>query len=198
VQAPVLPALSLYISREAKMEKLKMETISIDDLELDPNNARKHSDKNINAICESLKQFGQRKPIVVNADDVVIAGNGTVEAARKIGLKTLDVVRVPADWSEEKIKAYALADNRTAELASWDAEILLSQLNELNIADWDINALGFKEFELNPLKDSDADTDMKDLGERYEVVIECADENEQTALLLRLSQDGLKVRAIII
>jgi ParB-like chromosome segregation protein Spo0J len=198
VQAPVLPALSLYISRKAKMEKLVVERIAIDDLALDPNNARQHSDKNIGAICESLKQFGQRKPIVVNADDVVIAGNGTVEAARKIGLKTLDVVRVPADWSEEKIKAYALADNRTAELASWDAEILLSQLNELNIADWDINALGFKEFELNPLKDSDADTDMKDLGERYEVVIECADENEQTALLLRLSQDGLKVRAIII
>jgi ParB-like chromosome segregation protein Spo0J len=198
VQAPVLPVLSLYIYREAKMEKLKMETISIDDLALDPNNARKHSEKNINAICESLKQFGQRKPIVINAEDIVVAGNGTVEAARRIGLKALDVVRLPADWSEEKIKAYALADNRTAELASWDAEILLSQLNELNIADWDINALGFKEFELNPLKDSDADTDMKDLGERYEVVIECADENEQTALLLRLSQDGLKVRAIII
>jgi ParB-like chromosome segregation protein Spo0J len=180
------------------MEKLIVETISIDDLALDPNNARKHSEKNINAICESLTQFGQRKPIVINADDVVIAGNGTVEAARKLGIKALDVVRVPANWSEEKIKAYALADNRTAELASWDAEILLSQLNELNIADWDINALGFKEFELNPPKDSDADTDMKSLGERYEVVIECEDENEQTALLLRLSQDGLKVRAIII
>jgi ParB-like chromosome segregation protein Spo0J len=180
------------------MEKLVVETISIDDLELDPNNARKHSEKNINAICESLTQFGQRKPIVINANDVVIAGNGTVEAARKLGIKALEVVRVPADWSEEKIKAYALADNRTAELASWDAEILLSQLNELNIADWDINALGFKEFELNPPKDSDADTDMKSIGERYEVVIECEDENEQTALLIRLSQDGLKVRAIII
>jgi ParB-like chromosome segregation protein Spo0J len=180
------------------MEKLVVETISIDDLELDPNNARKHSEKNINAICESLTQFGQRKPIVINADDVVIAGNGTVEAARKLGIKTLEIVRVPANWSEEKIKAYALADNRTAELASWDAEILLSQLNELNIADWDINALGFKEFELNPPKDSDADTDMKSIGERYEVVIECEDENEQTALLIRLSQDGLKVRAIII
>jgi ParB family chromosome partitioning protein len=180
------------------MEKLKIETISIDDLELDPNNARKHSEKNINAICESLTQFGQRKPIVINANDVVIAGNGTVEAARKLGIKALEVVRVPVDWSEEKIKAYALADNRTAELASWDAEILLSQLNELNIADWDINALGFKEFELNPPKDSDADTDMKSIGERYEVVIECEDENEQTALLIRLSQDGLKVRAIII
>jgi ParB-like chromosome segregation protein Spo0J len=180
------------------MEKLVVETISIDDLALDPNNARKHSEKNINAICESLTQFGQRKPIVINADDVVIAGNGTVEAARKLGIKTLEIVRVPANWSEEKIKAYALADNRTAELASWDAEILLSQLNELNIADWDINALGFKEFELNPPKDSDADTDMKSIGERYEVVIECEDENEQTALLIRLSQDGLKVRAIII
>ena len=180
------------------MTELRIETVKIDSLTPDPVNARKHDDRNITAIADSLRLFGQRKPIVVNADDVVIAGNGTVEAARKIGLKTLDVVRVPADWSEEKIKAYALADNRTAELASWDAEILLSQLNELNIADWDINALGFKEFELNPLKDSDADTDMKDLGERYEVVIECADENEQTALLLRLSQDGLKVRAIII
>jgi ParB-like chromosome segregation protein Spo0J len=198
VQTPVLFALSLITFRKAKMEKLVVETISIDDLELDPNNARRHSEKNINAICESLTQFGQRKPIVINANDVVIAGNGTVEAARKLGIKALEVVRVPADWSEEKIKAYALADNRTAELASWDAEILLSQLNELNIADWDINALGFKEFELNPLKDSDADTDMKDIGERYEVVIECKDENEQTALLLRLSQDGLKVRAIII
>ena len=180
------------------MEKLQVETIFIDDLELDPNNARTHNEKNIKAICESLAQFGQRKPIVVNADDVVIAGNGTVEAARKIGLKTLDVVRVPADWSEEKIKAYALADNRTAELAAWSSDILISQLTELRDMDWDINALGFKEFELNPMKDSDADTDMKDIGERYEVVIECEDENQQTALLLRLSQDGLKVRAIII
>ena len=180
------------------MTELKIETVAISTLSPDPANARKHDGRNLTAIASSLEKFGQRKPIVINANDVVIAGNGTVEAARKLKIKALDVVRVPADWSEEKIKAYALADNRTAELASWDAEILLSQLNELNIADWDINALGFKEFELNPLKDSDADTDMKDLGERYEVVIECTDENEQTALLLRLSQDGLKVRAIII
>jgi len=180
------------------MEKLKIETIALESVTLDPNNARKHNEKNIKAICESLKQFGQRKPVVINVGNIVVAGNGTVEAARKLGYKTLDVVRVPADWSEEKIKAYALADNRSAELASWDIDILLLQLNELNIGEWDINALGFKEFELNPPRDSDADTDMKDLGERYEVVIECTDENEQTALLLRLSQEGLRVRAIII
>jgi ParB-like chromosome segregation protein Spo0J len=177
---------------------LEIKVIPIDDLQLDPNNARKHSEKNISAISKSLTQFGQRKPIVITKDFVVIAGNGTVEAARKIGWKGLNAVLAPEDWDEETIKAFALADNRTAELATWDSEILLSQLQELKVSDWDINALGFKEFDLNPPKDSDADTDMKDFGERYEVVIECEDENEQTALLLRLSQEGLKVRAIII
>ena len=105
-------------------------------------------------------------------------------------------MRVPADWDEDTIKAYALADNRTAELASWDSEILLSQLRELDLGDWDVKSLGFKEFDLKTR--DEIDTDIKEIAERYEVVIECEDENEQTALLLRLSQEGLRVRAIVI
>lgn len=175
----------------------KIETVLLDELKLDSNNARKHNEANIDAIAESLRKFGQRKPIVVTKENVVIAGNGTVEAAHKIGWKGLDVVRVPDNWTEEQIKAYALADNRTAEMATWDSTILLDQLRELDLGDWDIKALGFGNFELNE-KENLPDTDYKDLGERYEVVIECADENEQTALLLRLSEEGLKVRAIII
>lgn len=176
--------------------ELKVETILVDELHLDPNNARKHNQKNLDAIANSLKQFGQRKPIVITEDNVVVAGNGTLEAARIIGWKGVSCVRVPADWDEDTIKAYALADNRTAELASWDSEILLSQLRELDLGDWDVKSLGFKEFDLKTR--DEIDTDIKEIAERYEVVIECEDENEQTALLLRLSQEGLRVRAIVI
>jgi ParB-like chromosome segregation protein Spo0J len=176
--------------------ELKIETVLVDDLILDPNNARKHSQKNIEAIAHSLQKFGQRKPVVITKDSVVVAGNGTLEAAKSIGWKGLFCVTVPDDWDEETIKAYALADNRTAELASWDSEILLSQLRDLDLGDWNVKDLGFGQFDLKTR--DEIDTDMKEIAERYEVVIECEDENEQTALLLRLSGEGLKVRAIVI
>jgi DNA modification methylase len=122
---------------------LKIEQLPIDKLQFDPANARKHSDANIAAIVESLRQFGQRKPIVVTAENVIVAGNGTVEAARLLGLTDVDVVRVPKSWSADQVKAFALADNRTAELAEWDGKVLSAQLLELEDAGFDIEALGF-------------------------------------------------------
>ena len=122
---------------------LKIESLPIDKLKLDPSNARKHSEANLSAIAESLKQFGQRKPIVITADNVIVAGNGTVEAARLLGLTDVDVVRVPEDWSADQVKAFALADNRTAELAEWNPEVLSAQLLELDEAGFDLQALGF-------------------------------------------------------
>lgn len=123
---------------------LKIERVATEFLRFDPANARKHSDANIAAIAESLRQFGQRKPIVVTAENVIVAGNGTVEAARLVGLSDVDVVRVPADWSADQVKAFALADNRTAELAEWNPEVLSAQLLELDEAGFDIEALGFE------------------------------------------------------
>ena len=108
----------------------------------------------------------------------------------------MSCVTVPGDWDTDTIKAYALADNRTAELASWNSEVLLEQLRELNLADWSVTDLGFKGFDLKTREE--INTDLKEIAERYEVVIECEDENDQTALLLRLSQEGLRVRAIVI
>lgn len=122
---------------------LKIEQVPVEKLTFDPSNARKHSDANLAAIAESLKQFGQRKPIVVNAENVIVAGNGTVEAARLLGLTDVYVVRVPKDWSADQVKAFALADNRTAELAEWNPEVLSAQLLELDDAGFDVEALGF-------------------------------------------------------
>jgi len=117
--------------------------ISITELSLDPRNARKHSQRNLDAIAASLEKFGQRKPIVVHRG-VILAGNGTLEAAKSLGWTEIDVAEVPDDWDNETAKAYALADNRTAELAEWDESELAKQLLELVDAKWDIAELGFE------------------------------------------------------
>lgn len=122
---------------------MEIEIVVLESLRLDPNNARKHDKRNLSAIQESLRRFGQRKPIVVTHDSVVIAGNGTLEAARSLGWTDISVTRAPQDWSTDQVKAYALADNRSAELAEWDESIMAEQLIELDEMGWDVQALGF-------------------------------------------------------
>lgn len=117
-------------------------SVKIDDLLLDDKNARKHSERNLAAIVHSLSKFGQRKPIVVR-NGKVLAGNGTLLAAKELGWEKIQVVEAPQDWDENTAKAYALADNRTAELAEWEDAELARQLLELEAADWNIEDLGF-------------------------------------------------------
>lgn len=123
---------------------MKIERLSIEQLKLDSNNARKHDNANLEAIAGSLTQFGQRKPIVISQDNTVVAGNGTLTAAKSLGWTEIDAVRVPADWDADRIKAFALADNRTAELAAWDEQVMASQLLELQEAGFDIEEFGFE------------------------------------------------------
>ncbi len=100
---------------------MKLETIEIASLTPDPQNARTHDDTNLKAIQGSLKEFGQRKPIVITQDNTIAAGNGTVAAAKELGWTEIQAVRVPADWDADRIKAFALADNRTAELGELES-----------------------------------------------------------------------------
>jgi DNA modification methylase len=122
---------------------------------LDADNARLHSKKNLDAIKASLTRFGQRKPIVVTTEGIVLAGNGTLEAAIALGWDSIDVAVTPSDWDEATARAYALADNRTAELAEWDESVLAKQLLELMDQDFDIEAFGFElpEPEIEPEPD---------------------------------------------
>lgn len=129
---------------------MKLETIKIASLTSDPQNARTHDDTNLKAIQGSLKEFGQRKPIVITQDNTIVAGNGTVAAAKELGWTDIEAVRVPADWDVNQIKAFALADNRTAELASWSPEVLAQQLIELETSGFEIELLAFdKQANLN-------------------------------------------------
>ena len=123
---------------------MNIETLRIADLTLDPENARQHDEKNLKAIEGSLTQFGQRKPIVITEANVIVAGNGTVTAAKNLGWENIEAVRVPADWSKDQVKAFAIADNRTAELANWDDKVLHAQLAELEQAGFEISQFGFE------------------------------------------------------
>lgn len=129
------------------MNELRLTAVAIDSLTNDPANARKHDEINIEAIKASLKLFGQRKPLVVTADNIVLAGNGTLEAAKRLGWDKVTITRTPADWSYEQCRAFALADNRSAELAVWEDERLKNQLLELDAEGWELVDLGFPSLE---------------------------------------------------
>lgn len=135
---------------------MNLETVAIESLELDPNNARKHSRRNLDAIAASLNKFGQRKPIVVH-NGTVIAGNGTLEAAKSLGWTEIGITRCPDDWDADTAKAYALADNRSSELAEWDDLVLANQLLDLDGAGWDIAELGFNQRNLPDPEPTDED-----------------------------------------
>lgn len=119
---------------------MSSELVPTASLILDPANARKHSKKNLEAIKGSLARFGQQKPIVVSQDNVVIAGNGTLEAARALGWADIEVMRSSLTGSD--ITAYAIADNRSAELAEWDLDILPGALKALG-EEFDLGEIGF-------------------------------------------------------
>jgi len=126
------------------MTELRIETVNINSLTPDPANARKHDGRNLKAIENSLLKFGQRKPICVTPDSIVVAGNGTLEAAKNLGWTEIVIARTPVGWSWEQIRAFALADNRTAELAEWDDKVLADQLLELDANGWELEELGFE------------------------------------------------------
>ena len=113
------------------VDALNIELVDISNLKADEQNARIHKRKSIEALCTSLNTFGQRRPIVAKKDGTVIAGNGTLEAAKVLGWTNINVVYIPESWDEKQVRAYALADNSTAELSSWDADLLAIQADEL-------------------------------------------------------------------
>lgn len=123
----------------------RIERVAVGDLVIDPANVRQHPDKNREAIKGSLARFGQQKPIVVGADGVVVAGNGTLEAARDLGWTHLDVVRTSLTGADAI--AFAIADNRTSELAEWDGEGLSRLLSSLPSLD----GTGFDQTDLDAL-----------------------------------------------
>jgi ParB-like chromosome segregation protein Spo0J len=161
---------------------MKIESVKIAELRFDPDNARQHDEKNLRAIEESLREFGQRKPIVITKAGVIVAGNGTVEAATRLGWSEIEAVTIPDNWTSEKTKAFALADNRTAELAAWNTEILNAQLQELKESEINIQLLGFEVKNLDLPEDLFSESEAPRLDQRNSISCpQCGCEFRQTA-----------------
>ena len=112
----------------------------------------------VGAVAESIKNFGFRVPIVIDGQNVIAAGHTRLLAAKALGMKTVPCV-VADDLTEEQIRAFRLADNKTAELASWDFGKLEEELGA--ISDIDMGAFGFEELE-NALTEYNVEDDEFD------------------------------------
>lgn len=127
---------------------MKIERINVAELSLDPSNVRKHDRKNLEAIKASLRKFGQQKPIVVDAKGIVLAGNGTLTAAKELGWTEIEITRTTLQGVEAT--AFAIADNRSAELAEWE-DSLADVLKSLADANVDLADLGFAKGDLDKI-----------------------------------------------
>lgn len=131
---------------------MNFEKVRCDSLSFDPANTRKHGKRNLDAIKASLRRFGQQKPIVVDSRGIVLAGNGTLAAARELGWTEIAVVK--SDLGGVDATAFGIADNRTAELAEWE-ETLGEVLKALTDAGVDAADLGFNQMEIDNLLEAE-------------------------------------------
>lgn len=168
----------------------------IDELQEDPKNARGHSAENIATIKASLEEFGQQKPVVLASDGKTVkAGNGTLIAARELGWTYLAAVTTNLDAL--KAAAYAIADNRSSDLASWQEDVLIETLELLHEKKAPI--VGFDEGTLTTLlqRNREAVDESPVIRERYDVLVICENESQQKKLLEELTNEGYECRSLI-
>lgn len=139
---------------------MQIELWSIDRVKPYPQNPRVN-DAAVAAIAASLKEFGWRQPIVVDADGVIVCGHTRWKAAQKLGLEKVPV-HVATDLSEAQIKAYRIADNQTASIAEWDTDLLSVELKDLEGLNFDLSLLGFEQQDLAKYLDGDVADGLND------------------------------------
>lgn len=133
--------------KEAKDEWVGIEQVDVNSLIPYVNNARVHDEAQILQIAASIKEFGFTNPILVDKDNGVIAGHGRLEAAKKLGHKSVPVLRL-SHLSEVQKKAYIIADNKLALNSTWDKDLLMLEVAHLQELGADLNLLGFDPSEL--------------------------------------------------
>ena len=147
-----------------RIRGLKVEHLGISTLKPYARNARTHTNKQIRQIAASIETFGWTNPILIDQDRQIVAGHGRLAAAKLLGLEEIPAIRL-SDLTEAQVRAYVIADNRLAELAGWDEELLsieLKALCEIEL-DFDIEVIGFNTAEIDGLvlgptePDDDAD-----------------------------------------
>lgn len=148
---------------------MKIEELSVKELLPYVRNSRTHSDEQIGQIASSIKEFGFTNPILIDADNQIIAGHGRLMAANRLQMKVVPCIRL-SHLTESQKRAYVIADNKLALNAGWDDELLALEIKDLQDLDFDVSLLGFWDDELNGIMDKlveevDGLTDEDDVPE---------------------------------
>ena len=162
----------------------------IDELKEYDNNPR-YNDNAINAVAESIKQFGFKVPIIIDKNGIIVAGHTRRKAAKKLGLDVVPCI-VADDLTEEQVKAFRLADNKVSEFATWDFEKLEQELYELS--EMDMSAFGF-EIDVEEFDESDLDDDTK--KENVIVSVNCNNVNDYEEIKERLQNLADEINATV-
>ena len=121
------------------MDKLKIEYVDINSIKPYKKNPRKNEEA-IPYVMESIKQFGFKNPVILDKDNIIVAGHTRIESAKRLGITEIPCIYAD-DLTDEQIKAFRLADNKVAEIAEWDIDLLDTELDDiLNI---DMSDFGF-------------------------------------------------------
>lgn len=134
-----------------------------------PGNARTHSQRQVEQLAESIRQFGFTNPILLDDDDTIVAGHGRAQAAQSLGIGIVPTIRL-SHLTPVQRRAYALADNKLALNAGWDADLLATELAELGELDFDLPTLGFSQDELDTIFADAADSDPETSDYNVETV----------------------------
>lgn len=179
----------------AKTDKLAIQYVDVDTLIPYVNNARTHSDEQVSQIAASIKEFGFNNPVLVDGEKGIIAGHGRVAAAKKLGMDKVPVIEL-SHMTEAQKKAYILADNRLAEKAEWDFELVQVELEALKDEDFNIELTGFDLDGIPAPGDMDCEINETPLQGNFGVIVMCEDELEQESVFNRLTDQGFTCRVV--
>ena len=184
---------------------LRSLAVPIAELVPDPTNPVRHNEKNLAAIRGSLAKFGQRLPVVVRSEGMIVEkGNGVVEAARQLGWT--HIARVLVDDDNVTATSFAIADNRCSDLHRWDEDVMEQLIRDVDSGNEDLQQmyadlakdLGIAIVEAGAAGESDeTPPEPAELPDKYQIIVTCEDESMQAELLERLSKEGLECRALI-
>ena len=151
----------------------------------------RRNDQAVDAVAASIREFGFKVPIIIDKDNVIVAGHTRLKAARKLGLETVPCI-IADDLSSEQIQAFRLADNKTAELAEWDPDLLLQELGQITI---DMAQFGFDDSDIPEIDGEVYEDDYEEpekmeprtkLGDRYRLgdhILMCGDSTKEEDVL---------------
>ena len=151
---------------------MKIEYTPVRELRPHPNNARTHSKKQIRQIAKSIEQFGFCNPVLIDDTKQIIAGHGRVQAAKLLGLDAIPTCRL-SHLSEAEKRAYILTDNRLAEKAGWDKELLALELQGLIELDVDVELTGFEMAEIDLILEEAREGSVEQSGPEDQVISDC-------------------------